>query len=90
MNINFPKGRIAYTIMETQVTDKGEYIPCICIENHGGFYLTDWAWGTDLEKARECADEKNAELGLTKEEAMKIVFSTMKPIPKTREARHKY
>lgn len=74
-----PEKRMAYFIQQT-VTDKsGQYIPCIAVEGESGYNLTDWTWGKDLDQAEAIADEKNEALGLTKEEAMKIVLSTMRP-----------
>ena len=36
-----------------------------------------WFWGFDLQQAKRICDEKNAELGITKEEATRIVASSM-------------
>ena len=33
-----PTKRIAYTVMETQRYENGEYMACVCVENQGGFY----------------------------------------------------
>lgn len=70
--------RIAIFVMETQMNDKGEYIALIAVEGERGFYKTDWYWGKDFNLAQECADERNARLGLSKKEAAMIQGSTMR------------
>jgi hypothetical protein len=70
--------RMAYFIQQNIKDKYDKYIPCIAVENEPGYNLTDWAWGADLDKAEAIADEKNEALGLTKDEAMKIVLSTMR------------
>lgn len=76
---HIPEKRMAYFIQLTVKNEKGEYSPCIAIENEPGYNLTDWTWGSNLDKAEAIADEKNEALGITKDEAMKIVLSTMRP-----------
>ncbi len=71
--------RVCYYIMETEVDEKGEYIPCIVEENKGGFHRTDWRWGKDIKIARQCAKEKNEALELTNEDVDKIICSSMWP-----------
>lgn len=72
--------RVVYFIMETERDENGEYIPCIAVEGETGFHRTDWHWGTDLELARECADDKNTALGIDKKTAMQIQLGTMRPM----------
>ena len=69
-------GRMAYFINELQKNEKG-YIPCIAKEGEKGFYLTDYNWGPDLAKAEKHAQDMNERMGVSKEEAFKIVVSTM-------------
>ena len=69
--------KMVYTILETQTTSEGEYIPCIVKEGESGYYLTDWAWGTDIEVARELADKRNETMGIDKKEANKIILQSM-------------
>ena len=71
--------RMAYFIQQNIKDKYDKYIPCIAVENEPGYNLTGWTWGADLDKAEAIADEKNEALGLTKDEAMKIVLSTMAP-----------
>jgi hypothetical protein len=72
--------RMAFHILETQVNSKGEYNALIAVEGERGYFKTDWYWSTDIKLARECADERNARLGLSKEEAAKIVCSSFKGV----------
>lgn len=74
--------RAAYFIMETVKNEDGEYVPCIAVEGETGYHRTDWAWGTDIDVARQLADKKNADLGLTVREAYEIVFDTMRHEPR--------
>ena len=71
------EARTAYMILETVRDKNGEFIVCIAKEGEKGYYRTDWHWGTDLKLAEACAEEKNAMLGLTKEDAINIILSTM-------------
>lgn len=70
--------RMVYFIQPTLVTEDGQYIPCIAKENESGYYKTDWAWGSNLEEAEKLAAQKNASLGISEKEAMKIVLSSMR------------
>jgi len=67
-----------YFIMETETDEQGNYIPCIAKEGETGFYRTDWQWGKDLELARECADDMNEKMGVTKTQAMIIQLRSMR------------
>ncbi len=69
--------KFVYFINESVTNRNGEYIPCIAIEGVSGYYRTDWYWGKDLKLAEECAEGKNEIRGISREEAIKIVFSTM-------------
>ena len=69
--------RMVYFIQQTVKSSSGGFIPCIAIEGESGYYPTDWDWGTDLELAEECAREKNERLGITEDEAHKIILGTM-------------
>jgi len=80
--------RFAYVINTGSISDDGQYIPCLAFENVSGCFpmrgdpakhQTPWKWGADYDKACEIADKYNERLGLTKVEAMEIVFSSMFP-----------
>lgn len=66
-----------YFINELERAEDGGYIPCIAVEGEYGYYPTDWNWGTDLELARQIADQKNEVMGFTPKEAFIIVMGTM-------------
>lgn len=76
--------RVCYFVMETQVNDKGEYNALIAVEGEQGYHKTDWYWGKDFALAEQCADEKNAEGGMSKDDAWKIVVSTMRKKKQTK------
>lgn len=67
-----------YFINELIRDTDGGYIPCIAVQGETGFYRTDWNWGKDLALAQKIADEKNAALGFTPKESIKIVLGTMR------------
>jgi hypothetical protein len=70
--------RIAFFVSEVRVNGKGEYNALIAVEGESGFYPTEWFWGADFKLAEECADDRNKRLGLSREDAAKIVCSTMR------------
>lgn len=70
-------GRLAIFVQETVVTPDGQYIPCIAEEGTHGYYKTNWYWGKDFNYAQCLAEEYNAKLGLTQQEALKIILGTM-------------
>lgn len=70
--------KTVYFINELERDKDGGFIPCIAVEGESGYYRTDWNWGSDIKLANEIADEKNKALGFTPDEAIKIVFSTMR------------
>jgi hypothetical protein len=72
--------RTAYFVSESITNDKGEFVPCIATENKSGYNLTDWSWGKDFGVAQQCAIDKNTRLGITQEDADRIVLSSMKPL----------
>lgn len=72
------ESRKVYFVMQTVTDDNGNYIACIAVEGEKGYYKTDWEWGNDWEIANQIADDRNANLGYTKKDAMLIQLSTMR------------
>lgn len=72
------KGRVAYFVLESQTNAEGEYRALVAEENESGYYLTDWFWGKDLEIAEKIAREKNEKMGISEDEAYKILLSSMR------------
>lgn len=72
------KGRTVYFILESQTNEKGEYRALVAVENESGYYKTDWFWGDELEIAEKIAREKNEKLGISEDEAFKIILSSMR------------
>lgn len=70
--------RICYFVMESQQNEKGELRALIAVEGERGYYKTDWFWGDDVDVAEEIARKKNEAMGISKDEAIKIVLSTMR------------
>jgi len=78
--------KYCYTILATSYVKGKGYIPSIVFENESGHFplagnpakmQEAWYWGEDLETAKKIAAEKNAELGISEEEAFRIVGSSM-------------
>lgn len=67
-----------YMVSNTIRAEDNRIIPCICIKNEPGYYLTDYRWSTDIANAQKSADRMNKMLGHTPEEAALIIASTMK------------
>ena len=70
--------RRCYFILGSQTNDKCEFRALIAVENEKGYYKTDWFWGSNLDQAEEIAREKNLAMGITEEEAHKIILLTMR------------
>ncbi len=69
--------KLAYFVQDTAKDEEGNYIPCVAIEGQKGYNLTDWEWGKDFKLAEKCAKQLNEEMGISDNEAMEIVLSTM-------------
>lgn len=78
IGVYIAESRCAYFLSELVKDSKGNYIPCIAVEGVQGYYVTSWQWGSDKKQAEQIADEFNAGLGLSYEEAVKIQLSTMR------------
>lgn len=76
--VNQTGNRRCYFILESQQNERGEFRALIAVENESGYYKTDWFWGKILIDAEQIAREKNLSMGITEEEAVKIVGSTMR------------
>lgn len=72
--------RKAYFVNPAVKTKHGAFILCIAEEDEPGYYQTNWEWDATLKKAQELAQRMNDRLGITAEEAERIVLSTMKPL----------
>jgi hypothetical protein len=57
--------------------ENGEFTVAIVIEKEAGYYLTDWEWGKDRKLAEEVCQQKNERLGISEDEALVIVLSSM-------------
>ena len=79
--------RFAYFVQETNYDEKKGYMALMAVEGETGYYpmsgdpeklQAPWYWGHDFKLAQKCADQKNAAMGLSKKDAIKIVLGTMK------------
>ena len=73
--------RICYWIVQSTLNEAGNPTVALVKENEGGYYPTDFDWG-DYETARKIANQLNAEVGITEEEAAEIVASSMAAQPR--------
>ncbi len=71
--------RKAYFINPAVTTVNGAFIPCYAVEDESGYYETKWAWDMTLKKAQELAQRINDRLGISVEDAERIVLSSMNP-----------
>lgn len=76
--------RSAFYVDETMKTEHG-YVPSLVTEGEPGHaplvgngdHASPWYWGQDIETARRVAAEANAQLGLTPQDVLEIVLSSM-------------
>ena len=66
-----------YFVMQTEVTKKNHYIPCIAVKGEKGYYKTDWTWNCTYDQANEHCQMLNEQMGFSPEDTMIIIMSTM-------------
>ena len=71
--------RKAYFVLDCERTEDGAFIVCVAVEGDAGFYKMDWGWHCDYTKAKAQTMQMNEKLGLTGEDVIDIVTSTMEP-----------
>lgn len=76
--VEMSEARRVYFLLDSQRDENNELIVLIAIENESGYYKTDWHWGTDIDVAEKIARKKNEKLGISEDEAHKVVLSTMR------------
>ena len=69
--------RFAYFVSEMEKDENGEFIALYANEEEKGYRKTDWRWGKDIDLAEKAAARKNSLMGITTDEAHRIVVSTM-------------
>ena len=74
----------AFVILEDSIDPVRGYIPCVVVEGDPAIYAatgangsSPWYWGTDRDRAREIAQQKNARRGISPEEAERIRDSSI-------------
>jgi len=70
--------KTAYAIHPALKNAKGEYIPIIVKEGQTGYYLTDWAWGKDLDEAEKIARAKNRAMGISDALTQRLILASMR------------
>lgn len=74
----------------------GGYVPAVVVADEPGFYpctgdpeklQAPWVWGRTLKAAEKIAREQNAKMGVTKEEELLIIASSMRASNAGREVR---
>ena len=76
---------IVHVPIDSFSEEHGGYIPSAVYEGESGHYplvgrgefAMPWVWGDDYEKATKIAIEHNARMGISEEEADKILTSSM-------------
>jgi hypothetical protein len=69
--------RMAYFLLETERDKNGNFIPCIAKEYERGYYRTSWTYGKDRDLAEATIQTLNMRMGISEQEAARIVASTM-------------
>lgn len=88
--MNLAGKRFCYYVDETFYVQDHGFRPSIVIEGEKGHYPTGtwpyngkvgetmpYFWGHDIAGARKACDAANAQLGVSREDALKIVISSM-------------
>ena len=75
--------KICYTILESETNLAWNFLACIVIEGETGYYKTNWDWGSDRDIADATAKARNSAMGISEEEARKMVLKSMFPNMKT-------
>ena len=65
--------------MVEDMPNSAQYVPCIVSEGEGGYLVTKWLWGNDIDVAKAIADEYNEKAGLTPDDVIHLVAQSMKP-----------
>lgn len=81
------KNKWCYYIPEAQdAAEHGGYVPSVVEENEPGHSpllgrgkcAAPWVWGKTLKEAQEICDAQNLKIGVSKEEAWRIVASSLR------------
>jgi len=79
----FKTGHYCFMVMQTEYYPNKGYMACVVVENEAGYHRTGkpdtepWYWGHDLAAAEEVARKKNHDMGLTDDDVMRIIASSM-------------
>lgn len=76
------EGRFIFYVDETMRTEHG-YRPSVVVEGHAGHFpnggddVEPWYWGHDLAGAQKIAHDRNAAMGVTPADEVRIIISSM-------------
>lgn len=56
----------------------GAFQPVLVVEDEPGYYQTGWNYGPSYEEARRQVDEYNEQLGLSRQDVLAIVASSIR------------
>lgn len=70
--------RKAMYVDQTMEVSDGYFRPVIAVEGEKGYHLTNFRYGPSFRDAKAQVDEFNRELGLSPEDVLEIVISTMR------------
>lgn len=73
----FKYTRIAFFVLDTELTDDGAFFLCVAVEGKG-FYKIDLGGNCIFKIAKAQVKQMNFKLGLTLKEVDKIIASAMK------------
>lgn len=77
LNTTSDTKRVVHFVQHT-VKEDGEFLTCLAEEGTLGYHKTDWPLGTDFKEAVKICNERNEEMGISKEDALMIQISTMR------------
>ena len=73
----FDGKRYCYFIFESMKDEQGNYRPGIAVDGEPGYYVTDYDYGTDFMFAQMGVDKANEKIGVSVDDAMDIVATSM-------------
>lgn len=81
-------GRICYMIDQTMCNAAGKWVPAVVQEDSPGYSPTNWEWSCTYEQAEKLVEGLNTRMGVSKEDAMTIIGSSMSAQHQVSRARH--
>jgi hypothetical protein len=70
------------------VNSSGKWVVAVVKENSPGYSRTNWEWSCTYEEAEKLVEGLNTRMGLSKEDTMTIIGSSMSAQHQVSRARH--